>query len=203
MRKRIYISADYDIDSGDRNVVDELYKWGKDIRHVIDFVDMAEVVSGSVSSDPDCRPCDLKQEFNRQINAASAVIVVIGDKTATRVSGSSCSRLNNIQSNVTCTPYKHNSGGTKLCKVVSTCSPGPNDDVGNINKYSYIRHEFEQAKKKNKQIIVVYNSLYKELNWLPSYMKGYESLAVPFWTRDAVGRKVGNYSFIKRELGYE
>ena len=33
---------------------------------------MAKVVSGSVSVDDDCRPCDLKAEFNRQINASSS-----------------------------------------------------------------------------------------------------------------------------------
>lgn len=30
MSKKVYISADYDWDSGDRNVVDELNKWGSD-----------------------------------------------------------------------------------------------------------------------------------------------------------------------------
>ena len=30
MNKRVYISADYDEGSGDRNVVEELNKWGTD-----------------------------------------------------------------------------------------------------------------------------------------------------------------------------
>lgn len=61
MSKRVYISADYSELNGDREVVDELHKWGNDALHKVDYVDTAEVVSGSVSADPDCRPCDLKK----------------------------------------------------------------------------------------------------------------------------------------------
>lgn len=74
MSKRIYISADYAIPSGDREVVDVLHKWASDSIHTIDFVDTALVVSGSVSADPDCRICDLKKEFNAQINVSSVVL---------------------------------------------------------------------------------------------------------------------------------
>ena len=74
MAKRVYISADYDENSGDREVVDLLNKWGSDNLHKVDFVDMAKVVSGSVADDTDCRICDLKAEFNKQINASSAAI---------------------------------------------------------------------------------------------------------------------------------
>lgn len=202
--KRVYISADYDTDSGDRNVVEELNKWGTDNRHKTDFVDMAKVVSGSVSNDPDCRICDLKAEFNGQINASSAVIIVIGDKTRTRTAGSQCERNSNkSRLECSCTPYKENANGSKHCKVEYTITPGPNDNVGSINTYSYLRHEFEQAKKKNKKIIVVYNSTRNESTWLPSYMADYEDEAIPFWVKNDNGDKVGNYAPIKEALGYE
>ena len=203
MSKRVYISADYSNDSGDRNVVDTLNNWGSDNLHKVDFVDMAKVVSGSISNDPDCRPCDLKREFNQQINASSAVVIVIGDKTASRTAGSSCSRATEDQINCSCTPYKQNVNGLKACKVLMTLTPGLGDDVGCINAYSYLRHEFEQAKKRNKTIIVVYNSTRKETGWLPGYMSGYESVAVPFWKMNAWGMKIGDYHNIKKALGYE
>lgn len=202
MRKRVYISADYSESNGDRDVVDELVKWGNDNIHKVDFVDMAKVVSGSVSENPDCRICDLKQEFNRQIKASSTAIFVIGDKTAMRKAGSACDRVGNVQSICSCTPYKQNTNGKKACKVEFTSKPGENDDVGNINSYSYLEHEFRQAKKKNKQIIVLYNSLRKESGWLPSYMKGYEDSARPFWIKNYWGDKVGDYSYIKEVLGF-
>lgn len=202
MRKRVYISADYSGTDGDRDVVDVLNKWGSDDLRVVDFVDTAKVVSGSVSDGDDCRICDLKREFNQQINASSVVIIIIGDKTASREAGSACFRATKSQAECRCTPYKQNVNGSKPCKVPLTVSPGESD-VGNINEYSYIRHEFEQAKKRGKPIIVVYNSLYKQPGWLPSYMKGYEVDAQPFWVTSKSGQRVGNYIHIKKALGYE
>ena len=201
MSKRVYISADYASD-GDKDVVDVLNKWGRDNYHSVDFVDLAQVESRSVSADPDCRACDLKKEFNRQINASSAVIFVVGDKTASRAAGSNCSRHGKSSNyGITCTPYKQNTNGTKGCKVMFTSTPGPNDDVGCINSYSYLRHEFEQAKKKKRNIIILYNSTRNEFSWLPFYMDGYEANAYPFWTTDSNGRRVGNYNVVKQALG--
>ena len=203
MKKRVYVSADYSAEDGDRDVVDVLNGWSMDNWRKVEFVDMASVKSGSVSSNPDCRPCDLKREFNKQINASSAAIFIVGDKTASRTAGSNCLRMSNDQNNCRCTPYKQNTNGSKVCKVVTVSSVGPEDDVGEINSYSYLRHEFEQAKKKRKAIIIVYNSMKKELLWLPSYMEGYEENAYPFWIKDTSGNKVGNYFLIKEALGYD
>ena len=133
MSKQVYISADYSEDSGDRNVVEELIRWGKDSQHVTDFIDMSKVSSGSVSNDPDCRICDLKAEFNRQINASSAVIIIVGDKTACRTAGSACERCTKEQWACTCTPYKHNSSGAKPCRVAQTSTPAPDGNYGSIN----------------------------------------------------------------------
>lgn len=202
MSKRVYISADYSEANGDRDVVEELHKWGKDSLHKVDYVDTAEVVSGSVSEDPDCRSCDLKKEFNNQINVSSAVIFIIGDKTASRTAGSVC-RRHNGKAWCDCTPYKKNAIGTNICKWDTVSTPGPNDDLGNINTYSYLEHEFRQARRKGKPIIVVYNSLYKQPSWLPSYMKDYDSEAYPFWIKNVRGDKMGNYIYIKKALGYD
>ena len=202
MSKQVHISADYDQSNGDQNVVDELNKWGSDSLHKVDFIDMSKVSSGSVANSDDCRICDLKAEFNRQINASSAVILVVGDMTASRTAGSGCERVSKERWQCTCTPHQQNTNGEKECKVSSVSTPGENDDCGNINKYSYLRHEFEQAKKKNKTMIIVYNSTRKETSWLPSYMDGYEENAKPFWKTDANGKKVGDYAYIKEVLGF-
>ena len=200
--KHVYISADYDWYDGDQEVVDVLNGWGKDNKHTVEFVDMSKVASGTVANDPDCRICDLKAEFNSQINASSAVIFVVGNKTASRTAGCACERCRKNQEDCQCTPYKANANGKKLCKVLSTCTPGSNDDVGSINSYSYLRHEFEQAKKKNKDIVIVYNSTRNENTWFPWYMKGYEDCAFPFWIYSDSGNRVGNYQRIKDVLGF-
>lgn len=203
MSKRVYISADYDADSGDRNVVDELNKWGTDNRHITDFVDLAKVVSGSVSKDPDCRICDLKAEFNSQINASSAVIIVVGDQTKKRTAGNQCERAVKQQYECSCTPYNGNAGGRKPCRVSITYPTTSDGDYGCINSVSYLQHEFMQAKKKDKTIIVAYNSSRKESSWLPSYLLDYEADAIPFWKYTEDGRRVGNYDKIKKALGYD
>ena len=203
MSKRVYISADYSSDDGDRDVVDELHSWGNDNLHKVDYVDTAQVVSGSVSKDPDCRACDLKAEFNKQINASSAVIFIIGDKTASRTAGSSCRRQSKGE-DCSCTPYKQNVNGSTTCKIHGPIyTPGPNEDLGRINTYSYLEHEFKQAQTKGKTIIIVYNSLNKQSSWLPSYMSDYADGAEPFWVKTSSGDETGNYDFIKKALGYE
>ena len=55
MSKQVYISADYDKNSGDREVVDELISWGKDNKHKVDFIDMSNPRSGSVANNEDCK----------------------------------------------------------------------------------------------------------------------------------------------------
>ena len=200
--KHVYISADYDWYDGDQEVVDVLNGWGKDNKHTVEFVDMSKVASGTVANESDCRICDLKAEFNSQINASSAVIFVVGNKTASRTAGCACERCRKNQEDCQCTPYKANANGKKPCKVSSTCTPGANDDVGCINSYSYLRHEFEQAKKKNKDIVIVYNSTRNENTWFPWYMKGYEDCAFPFWIYNDSGNRVGNYQRIKDVLGF-
>ena len=201
MSKQVYISADYDQNNGDIDVVNELIKWGSDKLHKVDFIDMSKVASGSVATNEDCRICELKSEFNRQINASSAVIFVVGDMTGARTAGCACERATKKQSECFCTPYKQNTNGRKGCKINSTITPGENDDCGYINAFSYLRHEFEQAKKKKHNIVIVYNSTRKEAKWLPSYMNGYEDIARPFWKFDDYGNKIGDYSYIKEVLG--
>ena len=198
MSKQVYISADYD-KNGDKEVVEELVKWGKDNKHKVDFIDMSNPSSGSVVNTDDCRICDLKAEFNSQINASSAVIFVVGDMTKYRTAGSGCERNSKEWWQCYCTPYKQNKNGQKICK----CSIINTDwwNVSNINSYSYLRHEFEQAKKKSKQIIILYISTRYETSWLPSYMDGYGDDAHPFWKYEN-GRKVGDYEYIKEVLGF-
>ena len=194
MSKQVYISADYDPRNGDRDVVDEIRKWCEDPRRKLTFYDTANPSCDSVSADPDCRPCDLKAEFNSQINASSAVIFVVGDKTAQRTAGSSCRRMGQ-KSICTCTPYKQNVNGTKWCKY-SVTYPATGPDIGSINNYSYLEHEFRQAVRRNKNIVILYNSLNYQPSWLSSYMSDYKDDAHPFWIRNVWGEKVGDYQYI-------
>ena len=208
MEKRIYISADYDPNSGDCAVVDELVRWANDQRYKIEFKDMAAAKSGSVSDDKDCRACDLKREFNQKINISSIVIFVVGDKTKTRTAGSTCNRANtSYWQPCKCTPYKGNTNGSSYCTkdkfydyMELDTDEKDGHNVNYVNNFSFLQHEFEQAKYKRKKIIILYNSSRKEREWLPHYMKGYEYCAIPFWIREKDGSYVGNYPYIKKVL---
>ena len=199
MRKRVYISSDYSEDHGDLDVVEELMRFAQDQRFSLNFIDMAQVASGSISEDNnDCRPCELKKEFNEQINASSAVIFVVGDRTAIRTAGSNCYRGSKEWFQCNCTPYKQNTNGSKLCKVQTEISSG--NDVSIINTCSYLEHEFKQAVKKGKKIIILYNAKIKMESWLPAYMSDYRNVAHPFWIENIGGGRRGDYVYLKQEL---
>lgn len=85
-----------------------------------------------------------------------------------------------------------------ICKLFSI--PYDNNNICVVNSKSYLQHEFEQAVKCSKKILIFYNSKYKMQNWLPAYMEDYEYIAQPFWTENMWGNKVGNYQYLKQEL---
>ena len=60
-----------------------------------------------------------------------------------------------------------------------------------------------KLKRKKRTIIIVYNSLNKQSDWLPEYMKDYKEEAHPFWIKNLWGEKIGDYQYIKKALGYE
>lgn len=196
IKRLIYISADYSPSDGDRNVIDILEYWNRSSRHSIEFTDTARVISGSVTSNQDCRFCELKAEFNKQINVSSIILFIIGDKTKNRTAGSTCGGPGSF-----CTPYKQNRNGISFCKFPST-SP-TTVDVGNVNNYSFIEHEYRQAIYKNKQIYIFYNSLNNMFSWLPRYMNNSCLSAYPFWINNANMEKCGNYQLFKSLLDYD
>lgn len=197
MEKRIYISADYADGNGDREVVELLTQWGKDELHKVSFVDTAQV-ENSISNNPNCRACDLKREFNERINWSSIVVIIIGDRTRLRLAGNRCNRLKS-DFDWKCTPYKQNSNGKQLCKVRNLVSCLSDTDVCVINEFSFIRHEYEQAKWKNKQLVILYNSSRNEYEWLPDYMKESLEYAHPFWV---IKGEKPDYNYIKNVLGF-
>ena len=56
-----------------------LLTWSDSNKYLVDFVDMATVAFGSVVKDPDCRICDLKLDFNKQMNASSILLCIMGN----------------------------------------------------------------------------------------------------------------------------
>ena len=200
--KHIYISADYDQIDGDLDVVKAIKSWGIDNLHSTNFIDMSDPRANNVIRDiPDCRICDIKSEFNRQISASSFVLFIVGRKTKDRQAGSHCNRCIQPQCICRCTPYQKNFLGAIPCKVPSI-TESCDGHVGCINSYSYLEHEFLEtiSVKRNNQIAIFYNSFYHQESWLPCYMKDYKGIAEPFWVRSPTGNKIGCYTRLKELL---
>lgn len=190
LKRRIYISADYDPISGDRQIIEKLYAWRDSGRHNIWFTDTAGVASGSVSQSPDCRICELKLEFNKQINSSSLVLFIVGDRTAARCAGKACRNPDGL-----CTPYKGNTNGRQLCKY-PYAQTDRSGNVGAINQYSYLEHEWRQAVQREKNIAIIFNSSRLENKWLPKYMTECTYMSLPFWKYE-FNEKKPNYENIK------
>jgi len=198
MAKRVFVSADWkdadDHRSCDREVVDVIRKWTEDGRYAVSF-DCTDDVHNSVTEDPDCRRCEIKGECGRRINCSSVVIVVIGDNTATKNSGE-CESLS-------CSPaYSRQS--KKECKYRRNPSPAENKNENGVvdgNKMSYLEFEITKAALAKKSVILVFNSMRIETNWVPTWyntLKVNELCRVPFW-KDA-GHTKDCYQDIKEYL---
>lgn len=190
MSKRVFVSADWKDDSGnpdsdDKLVVERIRKWVNDGRYAVEFDCTDDVhksvlkldANGKVPADSDCRRCDIKFECGEHIDWSSTVIIVIGDKTATKSSGQ-CD-------GISCSPaytYK----AKKPCKIAWTASSETANRV--YANESYIEHEIRVAVELTKKIILVFNSVYTMTSWIPSwYTQLYnqdeviELCRVPFW----------------------
>lgn len=169
MKKNIYVSADwkesFDRHSWDKEVVDRIRKWSIDLRYSADF-HYTDDVHNSVIDDDGCRRCNIKEECGCYIRRSSLVIFVVGDKTRTKKAG----RCNGLS----CFPVNKN--------ILSPCN---NYKEIKLKDMSYLHYEISTAIEEKKKILLVYNSVYQNESWIPSwYNKYYENELdrIPFWT---------------------
>lgn len=174
MSKRVYVSADWkesnDSHSCDKTVVDRIRKWKNDNRYGVDII-CTDDVHNSVTNNPDCRRCDIKDECGRNIKLSDVVIFVVGDNTESKKAGLCDGRL--------CSPAYSNLN-KKYCKYfLKDCAS---------NSMSYLQYEITSAVKSGKCIVIVYNSVYKQEKWIPGWyntlLKNYnvdELCRIAFW----------------------
>lgn len=161
MSKRVFVSADwkepFDSHSWDKEVVDRIRKWKYDNRYGVDII-CTDDVHESVTKNSDCRRCDIKEECRRYINSSSVVVFVVGDNTASKKAGACDS--------ISCSPAY--SGQQKsYCKYFlnkNFANPFPKG-----REISYLQYEITNAVLTGKSIILVYNSVYKQESWIPSW----------------------------------
>ncbi|MBD5467429.1 MAG: hypothetical protein HDR21_04655 [Lachnospiraceae bacterium] len=169
MSKRVFVSADwkepFDSHSWDKEVVDRIRKWKDDSRYGVDLI-CTDDVHNSVTSNKDCRRCDIKEECGRYIKSSSVVIFVVGDNTASKKAGA-CD-------GIACSPAY--SGLQK--KVCNSYLLNRNS---NWKGMSYLEYEITTAVLEEKDIILVFNSAYKKDSWVPTW---YQSLLNKYYVNE-------------------
>lgn len=155
MSKRVYVSADWkdsgDLHSCDKTVVDRIRKWKNDSRYGVDIT-CTDDVHNSVTKNPDCRRCDIKDECGKFISSSNVIIFVVGDNTESKRAG--------LCDGISCSPA-YSGLNKRYCKRLF------NDSIS--NSMSYLQYEITSAVKAGKSIIVVYNSVYRQENWIPGW----------------------------------
>ena len=194
MSKRVFVSADwrdpFDSHSWDKEVVDRIRKWNSDSRYGIDII-CTDDVHDSVTNTPDCRRCEIKIECGECVKKSSIVVFVVGDKTATKNAGP-CD-------GISCSPA-YSGEQKKFCNKAYGYNP-----ISNWKAMSYLEYVITTAVFYRKQILIVYNSVYRQEQWIPSwyntlcqYNQVNELDRLPFW-RDA-SHNLDCYQEIRRYL---
>jgi len=132
-RTKTYIAGDWD---GDKDAVEQLYKW-KDSNHwSLDFHDAHELTQAR----DDSLNCNIKKSLKERLDASKTFVLIVGSKTNTVTSGSCSSSP--------CNSYNSHS---------MSCAKGYSVDYR-----SYVKYECDKAKEAysegNINIVVLYNA---------------------------------------------
>lgn len=180
MRKRVFVSADwrepFNSHSWDKAVVDRIRQWNYDNRYGVDFI-CTDDVHNSVTENTNCRRCDIKKECGEYVKSSSVVIFVVGDNTGSKKAGA-CD-------GISCSPAY--SGQQKsYCKYFFNGSS--NNPFLEWRGMSYLQYEITTAVLSEKNIVLVYNSAYKQESWIPGWYKSllrnyrvHELCRLAFW----------------------
>lgn len=164
-RTKTYIAADWE---GDKNAVEQLYKWNESKYWELSFHDAHEMTQARDTS----LNCSIKRSLASRLDASKTFVLIVGDNTKDLKSGS-CQY---------CTHYY---------AFLQQCLKDHPVDLR-----SYIEYECDKAIKDGLQIIVLYNftAVYK---WkCPDVIKDH-GIHVPMITMDDNGKYVWDYQSVK------
>lgn len=126
-RTRTYIAADWD---GDRDAVDQLYKWNDSNNWGLSFPDAHDLQQSRDSS----LPCSIKSSLKRRMDASKRFVLIVGDSTDSVTKGS-CQHCGSYNS------------------WTSSCARSHS-----IDYRSFIKYECDKAVEAGIDIVVLYNS---------------------------------------------
>ncbi len=166
-RTKTYIAADWD---GDRDAVDQLYKWNDSCYWSLSFTDAHDIAQSSDSS----LNCSIKKSLAIRMDASKTFVLIVGDNTTSLRSGS-CSYCGSYNS------YSR------------SCSRGYQTSLK-----SYIEYECDKAIRDGLKIVVLYNSALIRKSNCPEALRDMGTHASMCKWED--GRLYWDYQSVKRAL---
>jgi hypothetical protein len=168
-RTKTYIAADWD---GDRDAVEQLYKWNNSNYWSLDFHDAHDLTQARDSS----LNCSIKSSLATRLDASKTFVLIVGDNTKTVRSGS-CQYCNSKNS------------------WTGACARGYS-----VDNRSYIEYECEKAVHDRLKIVVLYNAITVDKSKCPDAVKNtgthkeMKTINIKTWSFD------WNYQAVKSAL---
>ena len=166
-RTKTYIAGDWD---GDRDAIDQLYKWRENNRLSLDFIDAHNLHQSRDTS----LNCSIKASLRQRLDASKRFVLVVGNKTKDL-----------------------RSGGCQLCSSYNrwnhACARGHHVDYR-----SYVEYECEKAKNDGLDIVVLYNSIFVNINKCPDCLRRFGKHVAMQCYRD--GKCHWDYNAVKDAL---
>lgn len=167
-RTKTYIAADW---TGDRDAVEQLYKWKEGKRWSLTFVDAHDLTQARDSS----LNCSIKASLKKRLDVSKTFVLMVGDQTKDLRSGS-CAYCSSYNSRI------------------YSCARGHSVDFR-----SYIEYECDHAVKAGMKIVVLYNSTKVNKTYCPEKLKNLGS-HVAMCYRGYDGQIYWDYEAVKNSL---
>ena len=166
-RTRTYIAADWD---GDRDAVDQLYKWNDSDYWNLSFLDAHELHQSRDSS----LPCSIKSSLKDRMDQSRRFVLIVGDHTATVTKGG-CQHCRSYNSRTTSCARSHG-----------------------VDYRSFIAYECEKALEAGVDIVVLYNDVRVDKSKCPNVIRNNGKHVAMVYCEN--GKYYWNYQAIKRAL---
>lgn len=129
--------------TGDKDAIEQLYKWNESNKWSLSFNNAHDITQAR----DDSLNCSIKASLKRRLDVSKTFVLIVGKNTLNLRSGS-CSYCHSYNS------WTHH------------CAKGRT-----IDRRSYIDYECEMAVEAGMKIIVLYNSLFKDLSKCPEVLR--------------------------------
>ena len=167
-RTKTYIAADW---TGDKDAVDQLYKWKEGNKWSLTFVDAHDLTQARDSS----LNFSIKASPKKRMDVSKTFVLIVGDRTKDLRSGS-CAYCGSYNS------------------WTATCARGHSVDYR-----SYIEYECDKAAEAGLKIVVLYNSTRVDRSKCPTRVK-YSGNHVAMCYYGTDGRIYWDYNAVKNAL---